>query len=122
MTITPDGSAAIHHSEKAFEAIRAVNHRTLGATIPAPIAYDILSNLTGLGRGLPQALTQLATGLQRSLQDYDVHNDIGTDPAETIRIAMTHLAGAAALADQLERELAHAQTAISIQGYIDHGW
>ena len=122
MTITPDGSAAIHHSEKAFEAIRAVNHRTLGATIPAPIAYDILSNLTGLGRGLPQALTQIATGLEQSLVHYDIRDDDGTEPAETIQLAASHLARAAALADQLERELAHAQTAISGQGYTDCGW
>jgi hypothetical protein len=122
MTTTVDGSAAIHHAEKAYEAIRAVAHRTLGATIPAPIAYDILGNLTGLGRGLPQALTQIATGLELSLLAYDLRDDIGTDPAETIQIAMAHLARAAALADQLERELAHAQTAISGQGYTYNGW
>ncbi len=58
--------------EVAYEAIRAINHLTLGGAMPAPLVYSILGNLKGVGHMLPQGLDQLGRGLEASLSAYDV--------------------------------------------------
>ena len=108
---------AVTHADDAYEAIRAINHLTIGAELPAPMVYDILGNLKGVGHLLPQALTQLASGLGRSLDEYPVTEDDGADPVQSVATATDHLTRAAQLAAQLGVELDLAQAAISRQGY-----
>ena len=50
---------AVHHADQAYEAVRSLNHTTLAAKLPAPVVYDVLGNLKGVGHMLPQALQQL---------------------------------------------------------------
>ena len=40
-----DHDELVRHADDAYEAIRALNHRTWRA-IPAPLAYGLLGNLT----------------------------------------------------------------------------
>lgn len=101
----------------AYDAIRAFNHLTLFAKLPAPVVYDILGNLKGVGNMLPQALGQLSTGLGRSLEEFDVYEDGGGDPAQSVAVAIDHLRRAAELAAELGDELDRAQSAIRDQGY-----
>lgn len=108
--------AVVQHADDAYEAIRAINHLTRGAVL-APTVYDVLGNLKGVGHMLPQALTQLASGLALSLNEYDVYEDDGSDPVQAIATATDHLTRAAQLAAQLGVELEHAQSAINGQGY-----
>jgi hypothetical protein len=80
--------------------------------------YRVLGNLKGAtGPMLAQALRQLASGLERSLNEYDVYEDDGRDPANSVDIASAHLLEAAALADLLGESLTKAQNAISRQGF-----
>lgn len=79
--------------------------------------YRILGNLKNLGSFLPQISTQLAQGLVKSLQEYDVTEYEGKDPAASVALAGEHLARAAKLAAQMGEELAQAQNAINGQGY-----
>ena len=106
----------VQHADDAYEAIRAINHLTRGA-VPAPTVYDVLGNLKGVGHLLPQALTQLASGLALSLNEYDVYEDDGGVPVQAIATATDHLTRAAELAAQLGVELEQAQSAINGQGY-----
>jgi hypothetical protein len=116
--MSTDGTPpATEHAEQVYEGLRAINHDTVNASLPAPVVYDILGNLKGIGWLLPQALTQLAAGLGRSLNEYDVREDDGGDPIQNIATATDHLTRAALLAEQLGEELATAQNILSGQGY-----
>ncbi|WP_198414113.1 hypothetical protein [Cryobacterium adonitolivorans] len=109
---------AIQYADQANESIRDLTHATmLPAQLPAPLVYEVLGNLKGVGSRLPQALQQLAKGLGRSIDQYDVYEDDASDPVQSIATATDHLTRAAQLADQLGDELAKAQAAISRQGY-----
>jgi hypothetical protein len=105
----------VRHADAAYEAIRALNHRTWRA-IPAPLVYGLLGNLNNLGYGLEQLLLQLSHGLARSLTEYDVY-DHNRDPAESVRAANKALWTAARHAHELGVLLSTAQTAINQQGY-----
>lgn len=115
---TEEGERIAGWPEVAYEAIRAINHLTGHAPIPAPTAYRILGDLKGVGHQLPQALEQLCRGLQASLAAYDVY-DQRRDPAASVSDAVALLARAARKASDLGQLLEDAQAAISEQGY--HG-
>lgn len=108
-------------AEDAYEAIRAINHRTMWAKLPAPLVYSILGSLKGVGHLLPQALDQLASGLGRSLDEYEVYEDDNRDPAQSVAIAADHLTLAVQLAAALGESLELAQSAIAHQGYREEG-
>lgn len=110
----------IQKADDAYEAIRTINHLTSTQVHPAPTVYSILGNLKGVGHMLPQACTQLARSLGRSLDEYDVYEDDGRDPVQSVAIATDHLTRAAQLATELGIELEKAQSAISRQGYREH--
>lgn len=100
------------------EALRDLIGLTLpGASLPAPVVYEVLGNLAGIESMGPQILQQLARGLGESLEMHDVYEDDGRDPLQSIAQAADHLIRAAQLAGQLGAELAHAQQAIAGQGY-----
>lgn len=115
----PDtGEAQAGWPELANESIRAINHLTFGHAVPAPVLYDVLGNLKGVGHLLPQALTQLADGLQRSLDELQVYDRDG-DPSTNVDRAREHLAAAAGAAGALGAELEAAQSTVAGQGYQD---
>ena len=110
-----DTHELVQHADDAYEAIRALNHRTWRA-IPAPLAYGLLGNLNNLGCGLDQLLRQLSDGLTRSLTEYDVY-DNNRDPADSVATATKAMHTAARHAHELGVLLSTAQTAINQQGY-----
>ena len=113
---TEEGDRVAGWSELAYESIRAINHLTLHGPIPAPTAYRILGDLKCVGHLLPQALEQLARGLQASLEAFDVY-DHRRDPGESVAEAIGLLCRAARRAADLGQLLEGAQAAISDQGY-----
>jgi hypothetical protein len=117
MTDDQDSPQAVQHAHAASDAIRELNHVTVGAKIPATLLYEVLGDLKNVGHRLPQALSQLAAGLGRSLDEYDVYEDTGADPVQSIAVATDHLTRAAQLAHELGVELDLAQGAISGQGF-----
>lgn len=115
-----DRTSIERDAEAAYEAIRSINHTTIftGDGIPAPVAYRVLSFLqSGGGYGLAQAIGQFACGLERSLSTFDVCEDDGRDPADSIAHAVNALTDAAALLQRVGPLLDAAQAAISRQGY-----
>ena len=117
MTSSDEVAPAVQYADNAAKAIRSLTDATIAAKLPAPLVYDVLGNLKWVGHRLPQALEQLASGLGRSLDQFDVTEDDGGDPVQSIATAADHLTRAAQLADQLGDELDKAQTAINGQGY-----
>lgn len=101
--------------EMAYESVRAINHLTFGGTVPAPVLYDVLGNLKGIGHLLPQALEQLSAGLEKSLVELDVYDRAG-DAAGNVALATAHMARAAECARELGEALERAQSAIGDQG------
>ena len=112
---TENTSRVVQLADDAYQAIRGINHLTLGATVPACLLYDVLGNLKGVGHLLPQTLAQLGAGLGRSLDKYDVYDGEGRDPVQSVAEAVDHLTRAA----QLGQELELAQSAINMLGYHD---
>ncbi|KHL02495.1 hypothetical protein [Sinomonas humi] len=111
-----DTPPVVQDADAAYEAIRGICHAS--GTDPAPTVYRVLGNLKGAtGHMLDQALRQLAAGLEHSLEAYDVYEDDGRDPAESVAAAAGHLRAAGALAAQLGEHLEAAQQAIARQGY-----
>lgn len=104
--------------EVAYEAIRAINHVTTGAhAIPAPVVYDVLGELKGVGHLLPQALDQLGSGLKRSLTEFDVYDSSDRTSSETAEQAQALLVQAAEHARMLGAALEAAQSIVADQGY-----
>lgn len=103
--------------EVAYEAIRSINHVTGAHAIPAPVVYDVLGELKGVGHLLPQALDQIGSGLKRSLDEFDVYDNSDRTPAETVEQARVALAQAAEYAQMLGTALEAAQSILSDQGY-----
>lgn len=114
--IFDDGDADQSWPEVAYESIRGINHLTSGGPIPAPVVYDVLGNLKGIGHMLPQALTQLGDGLLRSLDEFDVYDNKG-DARTNATNAVQLLMAAAEHAEALGAALEAAQGAINSQGY-----
>lgn len=115
-----DRTSIEHDAQEAYEAVRRINHATIftGDGIPAPVVYRTLSFLQSAGGyGLAQALGQLAHGLERSLSTYDVYEDDGRDPADSVSHATTAMNDAVALLARVGPLLDDAQAAISSQGY-----
>lgn len=107
-------------AEAAYEATRSINHSTIftGDGIPAPVLYRVLGELKSAnGYGLNQAFDQLAQGLERSLETYDLYEDDGRDPQESVVAAAEALRHAADLANQIGTVLDRAQSSIARQGY-----
>lgn len=103
-----------------YDATRAINHATIFRPdgLPAPVVYTVLGNLkSGSGFGLEQALRQLASGLKESLEHYDVYEDDGRDPAQSVATATEALNEAAACASKIGELLSAAQNAIAGQGF-----
>ncbi|MFZ2503676.1 MAG: hypothetical protein WAW88_13515 [Nocardioides sp.] len=103
-------------AEVSYESMRAINHLTLGGAIPAPIVYEALGHIMGVGLLLPQALTQLGQSLADSLAVYDVYDNDG-NPAENVAKARSYLYEAADAATQLGRMLEAGRDAIAAQGF-----
>ncbi|MDQ0093060.1 hypothetical protein [Paeniglutamicibacter psychrophenolicus] len=108
--------AAVQEADTTYDALRALAHLTLG-THPAPVVYGILGILKNFGSFLPQISEQLAQGLVKSLEEYDVTEYEGKDPAVSVTLDGEHLPRAAKLAQQMGEELAKSQNAIGGQGY-----
>src|SRR6266540_1447415 len=103
-------------ADAAYEALRALNHATLGQSIPAPVAYDLLGSLRQTAGALSQLARQLGHGLERSLVTYDVYDD-NRDPAASVAMAVHALTVAADQSHHTGNALATAQAAINLQGY-----
>jgi len=113
---TDQGERVAGWPEVAHESFRAINHLTLHVPIPAPSTYRILGDLKAVGHLLPQALEQVARGLQASLEAFDVY-DRRRNPGESVAEAIALLSRAARKAADLGQLLEDAQAAISEQGY-----
>ena len=112
--------AIVSSADAIYDELRTICHESLpGTSIPAPVAYKVLGNLKGVEYMLPQALSQLAAGLGKSLDTHDVYEWQGGDPVQSVATATDHLTRAAKLAGELGAELAQAQNAIAGQGYRD---
>jgi hypothetical protein len=107
----------IRQADTASGSIRAIAHQTAGGSLPAPDVYELLGSLKGIGSTLPQVLQQLAQGLERSLVKYEVTEDEGLDPQDSVTAAKVHLILAARFVEQFGDELDRTQRAISGQGY-----
>ena len=108
--------AVVEEATAIYDSVRAICH--MNSTHPAPTVYQVLGNLKGAtGSMLGQALRQLATSMERSLNEYDVYEDDGSDPQASVNLATAHMLEAAALADLVGESLAKAQNAIAKQGY-----
>ena len=119
-----DRSGIEFDAQDAYEAIRSINHATIftGDGIPAPVVYRVLGFLqSAAGYGMAQALGQLARGLERSLSTFDVYEDDGRDPADSVAHAVNALTDAADLLQHVGPLLDNAQAAISRQGYRTQG-
>jgi hypothetical protein len=110
-----DEQMQVSHQMRYARGIRALNDLGCGA-VPAPVAYDILSDLKRVGHLLPEALRQLGAGLTASLAECDVY-DPALDPAESVEMARGLLTRAATTAAELAELLEQAQSALNDQGY-----
>jgi hypothetical protein len=113
VTDSPDATLAL--ARTAAEAIRGLNHATLGAgglAHPAD-AYAVLGELSLAASGLPQLLGQVGTWLAAALAAGRLGCDDGTSPAVAVSGAWLLISGARASAAALARDLELAQQQLS---------
>jgi hypothetical protein len=106
---SPHGTLALARS--AAEAIRSLNHATLGQDglgQPAD-AYAVLGELSLAASRLPQLLGQVGRWLAAVLADGRLGCDDGTDPACAVSGTGTFLSAARGSAAALARDLSEAQ-------------
>jgi len=109
MSDFPDGTLAL--ARAAAEAIRGLNHATLGAGgrgQPSD-AYAVLGELSTAASRIPQLLGQVGRWLAAALADGRLGCDDGTDPATAVSGAWLFISDARASAASLARDLEQAQ-------------
>jgi len=109
MSDFPDGTLAL--ARAAAEAIRGLNHATLGAEgfgQPSD-AYAVLGELSLTASRIPQLLGQVGRWLAAALAAGRLGCDGGTDPAGPVSGAWLFISDARASAASLARDLDHAQ-------------
>lgn len=104
--MTPAHLTAPALAEQAAEAVRALNHRTIGGALPIGDAYAVLGELTALAHRLDQLASQLGRGLhhRQTGPGYRLDHDGRTrwpDPANALAAAVDALDQAATIASQL---------------------
>ena len=97
--------------QSAAEAVRGLNHATLGGNgLAQPAdAYALLGELSLAAAGLPQLLAQVGRWLTVALGTGRLGCDDGTDPAAAVSGTWLFIADARAGAAALARNLEHAQ-------------
>ena len=109
MSDSPDGTLVL--ARTAAEAVRSLNHATLGGdglAQPAD-AYAVLGELSLAASGLPQLLAQVGRWLAAALAAGRLGCDDGTDPAGAVSGAWLFMSDARSAAAALARDLASAQ-------------
>jgi hypothetical protein len=108
MSDSPQAAGPAALARTAAEAVRSLNHATLGGDglgQPAD-AYEVLGELSLAASRLPQLLGQVGAWLAAALAGGRLGCDDGTDPAAAVSGAWLFIsdarAGAAALARDLE--------------------
>jgi hypothetical protein len=106
---SPDQAPALARS--AAEAVRGLNHATLGGSgLAQPAdAYQVLGELSLAAAGLPQLLGQVGRWLASALAAGRLGCDDGTDPAGAVSGAWLFISDARASAAALARNLSQAQ-------------
>jgi len=102
-------------ARSAAEAVRGLNHATLGGSgLAQPAdAYSLLGELSLAAAGLPQLLAQVGRWLTTALGAGRLGCDDGTDPAAAVSGAWLFISDARAGAGALARALEHAQQQIT---------
>lgn len=101
-------------AQQALEAIRDLNQLTADAPpLPAPMVLPVLTHLEDLGRRLHQGVQQLGVGLQRSLEEYELDEQTGAQPAVTADLAVFELLQALAAATEFARRIGRARVAVA---------
>jgi hypothetical protein len=114
---SPEQTLALARS--AAEAVRSLNHATLGGSgLAQPAdAYALLGELALAAAGLPQLLAQVGRWLTTALGAGRLGCDDGTDPAAAVSGARLFLSGARNSAAVLARDLDQArQQLASVHG------
>jgi hypothetical protein len=111
MSESPQAAGPAALARTAAEAVRALNHATLGQDglgQPAD-AYEVLGELSLAASGLPQLLGQVGCWLAAALAGGRLGCDDGTDPAAAVSGAWLFISDARASAATLARDLGQAQ-------------
>lgn len=103
-------------ADAAYEAVRTLNHATIGRSIPAPVAYELLARLQQVGFALDPLARQLGVGLTRSLTTHEVY-DANGNPETSVVLAVDALLLAGQHAQRVGQCLTTAQAVISGQGH-----
>ena len=114
MSDSPD--QALELARSAAEAVRGLNHATLGGSglgQPAD-AYQVLGELSLAAAGLPQLLGQVGRWLTSALAAGRLGCDDGSDPAGAVSGAWLFISDARASAAALARDLEHAQQQLAL--------
>ncbi len=102
-------------ARSAAEAVRGLNHATLGGSgLAQPAdAYALLGELSLAAAGLPQLLAQVGRWLTTAMGAGRLGCDDGTDPAAAVSGAWLFIADARASAAALAQAIEHAQQQIA---------
>ena len=104
--------------DELFDGMRELSVAILGRAVPGPELYTILGNLEAAGGySLGELLGRLATGLERSVDEYAVYEDDGSDPAHRVRLAAALLREAGSHARRVALCLEAAHVEIAGQGH-----
>ena len=109
MTDSPDRTLAL--ARAAAEAVRSLNHATLGGDGPGQPAdaCEILGELSLTASRIPQLLGQIGRWLAAALAAGRLGCDDGTDPAAAVAGAWMFISDARGSAAALARDLAPAR-------------
>ena len=111
MSDSPQAAGPAALARTAAEAVRSLNHATLGGNgldWPAD-AYEVLGELSLAASRLPQLLGQISRWLAAALAAGRLGCDDGTDPAHAVGGAWLFISDARGSAAALARDLGQAQ-------------
>lgn len=101
-----------------YDGMHDLSVAVLGRSVPAPELYGILGNLKFAGGYyLAELLGRLADGIEKSIDEYDVYEVGGGNPASRAALAASLMEGAATHAAKIGEYLEAAHSAIAGQGH-----
>jgi len=111
MSESPQAAGPAALARAAAEAVRSLNHATLGGDGPGQPAdaCEILGELSLTASRIPQLLGQIGRWLAAALAAGRLGCDDGTDPAAAVAGAWMFISDARGSAAALARDLEHAQ-------------
>jgi len=111
-----NNEAVIANAKTMWQAAELINAELEGSSTPGPLVYDLAGFAGTTFDEFTKMFAILATGLEKSLHDYEVYDD-NRHPTETVNMAAFGLGQAIGHIKEASAAIGRVQAAVNGQSY-----